>query len=329
VSETHETAYSAGFSRVTVGDPASGERITAGIWYPTEAREGRITEQARVFQVARDAMPAPGSYPLVLLSHGSGTWYGAHHDSAEYLARRGFVVASLTHPGDNFQDLGGYLGAKQLLGRPHHMMLLKDYVLGAHKYRSIIDASRLAGMGVDVGAYTLTVLMGGRPDFARFASHARWNPNDPVLLPHWELTVNSLPEEVPDYAEPLVAAVLMAPAFGFLFDRPRLAGVAAQVRLYRAEMDQLLRTDTHFEPYLRGFPQMPEYRIVKGAGHYAFVTPCPEAFMEEDPDVCRDRSGFDRVAFHERFNAQLVDFFRRTLGASDAPVGIGLERAAD
>ena len=329
MSDAIEPRYSAGFSRVTVGDPASGERIPAGIWYPTEAREARVSEQSRAFQVARDAMPAPGSYPLVLLSHGSGAWYGAHHDSAEHLARRGFVVASLTHPGDNFQDLGGYLGAKQLLGRPHHMMLLKAYVLGAHKYRSIIDGARLAGIGVDVGAYTVAVLMGARPDFARFESHARRNPHDPVLLPHWELTLKSLPDEVPDYAEPMSAAVLMAPAFGFLFDRERLARVAAQVRLYRAEMDNLLRADTHFETYLRGFSQVPEYRIVKGAGHYAFVAPCPEALMEEDPDVCRDRPGFDRIAFHARLNAQIVDFLERTLGTSHAPVGIGLERAAD
>ena len=329
MSDAGDTAYSAGFSRVTVGDPASGERLTAGIWYPTEAREGRVTEQARAFQVARDAMPAPGSYPLVLLSHGSGAWYGAHHDSAEHLARRGFVVASITHPGDNFQDLGGYLGAKQLLGRPYHMILLKDYVLGAHKYRSIIDTARLAGMGFDVGAYTITVLMGGRPHFARFVSHAHWHPDDPVLLPHWELTLNSLPAEVPDYAEPMVAAVLMAPAFGFLFDRERLAGVPAQVKLYRAQMDNLLRADTHFEPYLRGFPEVPEYRIVKGAGHYAFIAPCPEALMEEDPDVCRDRPGFDRIAFHARFNTQIFEFFERTLGSTDASEDVGLERAAD
>ena len=117
MSETGDAPFSAGFSRVTVGDPDTGERITAGIWYPTQAREAAVSEQSRTFVVARDAMPAAGSYPLVLLSHGSGAWYGAHHDTAEYLARRGFVVASLTHPGDNFQDLGGYLGARQLLGR--------------------------------------------------------------------------------------------------------------------------------------------------------------------------------------------------------------------
>ncbi len=121
MTDPTDTPYSAGFSRVTVGNPVTGERITAGIWYPTKAREARVSEQSQTFLVARDAMPAPGSYPFVLLSHGSGAGYGAHHDSAEFLARRGFVIASVTHPGDNFQDLGGYLGAHLMLGRPYHM----------------------------------------------------------------------------------------------------------------------------------------------------------------------------------------------------------------
>jgi len=323
------TPYSAGFSRITVGDGATGARMTAGVWYPTQSREARVSEQSRAFFVAKDTMPAPGRYPLVLLSHGSGSWYGAHHDSAEFLARRGFVVASVTHPGDNFQDLGGYLGAQQLLGRPHHMKLLEEYLLGTHKYGSIVDVERLAAMGFSEGAYTVTVLMGGRPDFGRFADHARLNPNDPVLLPHWEMTLKSLPEHMPEYQERIVSAVLMAPAFGFLFDRDRMSQVPAQARLYRAEMDNILSADAHVEPYLRSLPLVPEYRIVKGAGHYAFLAPCPETLMDEEPDICRDRLGFDRIAFHQRLNDQILDYFNRTLDVENPVAPYGLERAAD
>ena len=330
MSDPSDTPYSAGFSRVTVGDRDTGERMTAGIWYPTEAREAQVREHSRTFLVARDAMPAPGSYPLVLLSHGSGAWYGAHHDSAEFFARRGFVTASLTHLGDNFQDLGGYLSAQQLLGRPRHMKLLEEYLLGTHKYGSIIDPQRLAAMGFSEGAYSVAVLMGGRPDFERFADHARLNPDDPFLLPHWELMVNTLRErDMPEYAVPIVSAVLMAPALGFLFDRDRLSRIPAQVRLYRAEMDNILRADTHVEPYLRGLPGVPEYRIVKGAGHYAFMAPCPDALMEEDPDICRDRPGFDRVAFHEQLNQQILDYFNRTLEGPDALRSYRLDFAGD
>ena len=210
------------------------------------------------------------------------------------------------------------------------MKLLEEYVLGTHKYGSIIDKSRLAALGFAEGAYTVTVLMGGRPDFERFAEHARWNPEDPILLPHWELTMETLREQsAPEYEVPIVSAVLLAPAFGFLFDRDRLRRVSAQVRLYRAEMDNVLRADTHVEPYLRSLPLVPEYRIVKGAGHYAFLAPCPEALMEEDSDICRDRPGFDRIAFHQRLNDQILDYFNRTLSVQNALTSYDLERAAD
>ena len=160
--DADDTPFAVGFSRVTVGDPDTGERITAGIWYPTKSREARVSEQSRTFMVARDAMPAPGSYPLILLSHGSGAWYGAHHDSAEFFARRGFITASLTHPGDNFQDLSGYLGARQLLGRPHHMKLLADL---ARNYLPANGAAlsdpvlrdRIAQNEMDTRAFGLTV----------------------------------------------------------------------------------------------------------------------------------------------------------------------------
>jgi predicted dienelactone hydrolase len=31
------------------------------------------------------------------------------------------------------------------------------------------------------------------------------------------------------------------------------------------------------------------------------------------PDICADPEGFDRAAFHARFNAGMIAFFRRTL----------------
>jgi predicted dienelactone hydrolase len=321
--------FSAGFSQITVSDPGGGDHFRAALWYPTKAREARVTEQFFMFSVARDAMPARGSYPLILLSHGSGSWFGAHYDTAELLARRGYVVAAVTHPGDNHKDLSGYLGAQQLIGRPRHMQLTLDYVLGTHKYGSIIDAERIGAMGFSEGGYTVVVLMGGRPDFARFAEHARFHGDDPVLLPHWELMLKSVEEShEPAHDERISSAVLMAPALGFLFDRYRLQTASAQVRLYRAEMDHVLRADTHVEPYLRALPRVPEYRIVKGAGHYAFLAPCPERVAEEDPDICRDRRGFDRVAFHQRLNEEIFDYLTRTLGSRETRDAYGLERTA-
>ena len=200
-------------------------------------------------------------------------------------------------------------------------------MLGTHKYGSVIDDERIGVLGFSEGGYAVTVLMGGRPDFRRFQRHARLNPNDPILLPHWELTVGSIPEDAElAHDERIRAAVLLAPALGFLFDRDRLADVRVPVRLYRAAMDNILRADTHVEPYLKGLPVVPEYRVIKGAGHYAFLSPCPETLVDEDPDTCRDRLGFNRVEFHRRLNEQIHEFFDRLLGQEAPPSAYALER---
>jgi hypothetical protein len=47
----------------------------------------------------------------------------------------------------------------------------------------------------------------------------------------------------------------------------------------------------------------PEFHVVHNAGHFAFPS----------PDVCTDAPGFDRVAFHKDFDAQVLRFFHEHL----------------
>ncbi|GDY35478.1 hypothetical protein ACINB_13700 [Acidovorax sp. NB1] len=51
----------------------------------------------------------------------------------------------------------------------------------------------------------------------------------------------------------------------------------------------------------------------------AFLAPCPPALAEAAPEICRDAPGFDRVAFHQGFNAKVVGFFQQHLAAGKAP----------
>jgi predicted dienelactone hydrolase len=57
----------------------------------------------------------------------------------------------------------------------------------------------------------------------------------------------------------------------------------------------------------------PDWHLVDGAGHFAFLTPCQPEMANALPELCRDKAGFDRVAFHARFNADVVAFFRAHL----------------
>src|SRR5207248_3350310 len=63
-------------------------------------------------------------------------------------------------------------------------------------------------------------------------------------------------------------------------------------------------------------PSKHEYRVVPNAGHFAFVAPCPPALAKEAPQICVDAAGFDRVAFHRQFNADVLAFLRAHLSSA-------------
>ena len=66
-------------------------------------------------------------------------------------------------------------------------------------------------------------------------------------------------------------------------------------------------------------PAKPEYRLAPNAGHFAFLAPCSSALANDIPRICVDAPGFDRVAFHKQFNAEVLAFFRKHLVGAGQP----------
>jgi predicted dienelactone hydrolase len=63
----------------------------------------------------------------------------------------------------------------------------------------------------------------------------------------------------------------------------------------------------------RGLPAAHEYHVVPNSAHFAFLTPCPPVLAKVRPELCTDAPGFDRVAFHKQFDADVLAFFRTDL----------------
>jgi len=95
--------FPAGFTQVMVPDP-NGPPLEAGIWYlsdaPASPRRLALYTQA----VAVGGEVAGYGPPLVVMSHGTRGSFQQHFDTALALAEAGFVVAAVTHTGDNYRD---------------------------------------------------------------------------------------------------------------------------------------------------------------------------------------------------------------------------------
>jgi len=109
----------------------------------------------------------------------------------------------------------------------------------------------------------------------------------------------------------------MAPV-GILFDAAGLAGVTAPLRPYRAVDDCLVRNPWNADNIAAHLPKPPEIVTVPG-DHFVFLAPCPRRMAARFPAACQDPPGVDRAAIHAQIAAELVAFFRRTLGPGPAP----------
>ena len=153
---------------------------------------------------------------------------------------------------------------------------------------------------------------GGQADVSRIGEHCQANPGfyDCRLI-----AARPVAAEIPRWTHDarIKAVVVAAPALGFAFSREGLAGVRQPVQLWQAGGDQVLPAPWYVEPVRAGLPTPPEFHRVEDAGHFDFLRPCTPQLAAAAPAVCAPTPGFDRTAFHERFNAEVVRFLKAEL----------------
>ena len=115
-------------------------------------------------------------------------------------------------------------------------------------------------------------------------------------------------------ADPRIRAIVVAaPAFGFAFAPDGLKTVAVPAQVWRAAEDRHQPDAWYDEAVRQALPRPPDYRVVAGANHYSFLTPCGPRLAARAPQICADPPGFDRAAFHQAFDAEVVRFFQANL----------------
>jgi predicted dienelactone hydrolase len=304
-------ALSAGFERVTVPDP-DGPPLEAGIWYPSEAPAS--SQPLGLYQqtVATGGAVAGRNLPLIVMSHGSGGSFEGHYDTALALAEAGFVVAAVTHTGDNYRDQSGFIRVEN---RPRHIKALVDYMLAAWPHRDLLDPARIGMFGFSAGGFTALVAIGGVPDMTRVAPYCAAHPDEWACRKAKEYRADRSAPVAFVHDPRIVAAVIAAPAIGYSFTPEGLAGIKASIQLWRGDSDEVLPHPRHAQNVYDGLPTKPEYRVVPNAGHFAFLAPCTPALESIAPEICRDPAGLDRAAFHREFNPAVVAFFKAKLPA--------------
>jgi predicted dienelactone hydrolase len=302
-------ALAAGFEQVTVPDPA-GPPLEAGIWYPSEAPA--VAQSLGLFEqtVATGGAIDGHDLPLVVMSHGSGGSFEGHYDTALALADAGFVVAAVTHTGDNYRDHSAF---GRVENRPRHIVALVDYMLTSWPRHNHLDPSRVGMFGFSAGGFTALVVIGGVPDMTRVAPYCAEHPEEWACRKIKDGTRTPPGPDAFVHDPRIAAAVIAAPAIGYSFTGKGFANVYVPIQLWRGNSDEILPHPRHAQNVYDGLPTKPEYHVVPNAGHFAFLAPCTPALERVAPEICRDPVDFDRTAFHHEFNAAVVNFFKAKL----------------
>ncbi|GAU03807.1 alpha/beta hydrolase family protein [Burkholderia stabilis] len=301
-------AHAAGVKFVRIPADAAGPELKAIVWTPCADTAQAFTVGPYELKGKRDCPTAGDKLPLVLISHGHGGTFLDHHDLPETLADAGFVVAAINHPGDTFSDMSRAADIQEFVERPVDIKRLVDYMLGNASDAARIDPARIGFFGFSRGGYTGLVLAGGNPDYV----HAQVACTDPTLLICRQIRDRELVLPPPTH-DPRIKAYVLADPLDEFPTADTVKDVHAPIQLWASE-DGGDGVEPATLPALAGLlPQRPEFHVVRHAAHFAFVAPCSDALKQKVPRVCVDAGEFDRVAFHQAFDAKALAFFSAKL----------------
>jgi len=325
---TQAFAAQVGWTQTDVFGSAPDARITTvALYYPTKAQASAVAMGPFMLNAAPQAAPEPAVKGLIMLSHGTGGSELGHSRLAEALARAGYLVAALRHPGDNWTDssLLEKTPERYFFERPRQVSHVIDALLKDPKWKDRIarDARgpRIGALGHSAGGYTVLALAGGEPDPARLARHCQdEGAQDPIFCAmgrSGQRPAPAPPAQAPLKDARVRAVVAMAPV-GVLFTAQSLAAIQVPTAIYEAESDRFLVPRFHAE-WIAGNMPRAELHRVPNAWHFAFMDTPLWPLPTPDGDIGANPPGFDRAAFLTRLGAELVAFFDKAFEQAVAP----------
>jgi predicted dienelactone hydrolase len=258
--------------------------------YPTLAPSQSVAFGPYTLDVAPEAPLDGKMHPLIVISHGGGSSHLLLRTMALYLAKNGYVVALPEHYGNNRVNNSLDNTIENLEIRPRHVRLTIDAMVTTPPFAESVQKDNVGLIGHSLGGYTALAVGGGQPCYGIGQN----------------VTVTS------DHR--IKALALLAPATSFYVPNEALANVKVPILLLSAEHDRIT-PPWQAQLVLDLIPDRSQvtHRMVANANHYSFLSPFPASMKRPGFVPAIDPEGFDREAFHELLNADLLAFMQNAL----------------
>lgn len=320
--------YNIGQQSYTFTDTQRQRPLNVEVWYPTldslQVTPPSPKDIFKKIQSIPNASIKQGSFPLLLLSHGTGgnrfslTWM------IEPLVKSGYVVVSLGHYGNTtFHKLPREF--VKWWERAIDMQFVLDKILEEPKLVKHIDQSKIGGIGFSLGGYTNIALAGGLVD-------RTYHPNDkeekkrelPPEFPQTEEIIDfdqdslilasyqQYKNQVKD--ERFKAFFVMAPAIGFGFHKPeQTQTITAPIMIVASKGDSNTPIAYNALQYHQLIPSSELHLIHEKADHYVFLNEATKFGKTVAPAITIDASEINRQQIHQEVSTLAIDFFQEHL----------------
>jgi predicted dienelactone hydrolase len=293
--------------------------ILTEVWYPIDDNIPAQSVQGLWVRCA-EARDAPlkhskAQYPLIVMSHGNGGDRMHNAWLAEILAANGYIVASMDHHGNTWNNNVAECFVK-IWERPKDVSFVVDQLLQHDQFGPCINDKKIGFIGYSLGGQTGIWIAGGQiNDFGKSVMDTI--PVD--QLPH------SFNDEIFDeidcsparecYRDSRISAIfVMAPALGFLFDLDSLQSISVPVYIVASEADKIVPIDSSAR-ILASKIKKAAFKLLPGsANHYVFMNEVSKGGkMLLDKRVALDPPDVDRGRIHDTIGQSAVKFFNNHL----------------
>ncbi len=318
-----------GFQTTTIPDTHNIRPLEMAVWYPsTSTAQPKLIADNLVFigvLAVPDAAPTPGKHPVVVLSHGYGGNWGKQAWLASALARQGYIVAAVNHPGTTSQDRSAQAAA-QLWQRPKDLSRAIDALLAQATPFGAADSGRIAVIGHSLGGWTVMESAGARFDPALFARDCDAHPTLVACKAYREMNPEGTPsgkaQVAADLSDKRVTAVVSLDlGLSRGFTDASLAALPVPALVIAAGVPSAdLPAQMESADMAKRLPKAStQYVQISDANHFSFMLQCkPGAAAVLDADVpgdsiiCQDGEGArSRPLIQQQITTLITQFLAR------------------
>ena len=316
--------FNVGEQTIIYTDSLRNRPIKVEIWYPTSETDSKFERKTDLPFVLdptiRNASVIKNTFPLIVLSHGTGGNRFSLAWLAIALVKQGYIVAAPDHWGNTFDNkIPDYF--VRYWERPLDISFLITHLLTDNLFSQYINKERIGMVGFSFGGYTSLALAGAdlNCNLLKTISKTEQGKKE-FCIPELgdlrklidKISCESIQKTFKDSR--IKAFVALAPALGLSFDNVnQTENVTAPILIIGSEHDQIAPIKTNAENYNKLIPHSMFIKLEGKVGHYIFLNEGNESLKKEAKEYYKDDKTINREAIHRNVEKEITKFFLNTL----------------